>query len=223
MMYCTGDSARWLPDGNLERTAREGEASIDGHRVSLAEIERCLESHPGIREAVVLFDDDDPLRQRLVAFLALRASLRVQPMCFVQEVKSHLAQWLPEWMVPGTYMQLPAIPRDADGRVQYEALPLPERPVAGDGATEQQSPAAEKIASIIQDLLGVPCMGMDTNLFDVGMSSLVAMHLTARIRDAYGVAPHVCQVLAAPTISGISHSLSEALRVRDSSFIPAGL
>jgi tyrocidine synthetase-3 len=206
----TGASARWLSDGSIELTGRVDEVSIDGHRVCLAEIERCLESHGSIDAAAVVFEDDDPLHQRLIAFVVLRDSLAAPPQSFVQELKRHLGEWLPDWMIPDTYMKLGMIPRDADGRVQYQSLPIPEQRAGDHGATAPQSAATRKVAEIVEDLLGVPHVGTEANLFDLGMNSLTAAGLVTRIHTVFGVAPDTCQVWAVPTISGISHGLYES-------------
>jgi acyl carrier protein len=214
-MCRTGESARWLSDGALERTARPLEVSIDGHRVSLAEIEQRLAVHPAVADAVVVFDDEEPRSPRLVAFVVLRG-IALYPHLFVAELSAHLAEWLPGWMIPEGYVQVAAIPREADGRVQYEALPLPERPPAPpvDGEAARP-PTAQTVASIAGDVLGVPHVAADASLRDLGMSSLAAMDLTARLCSTFGVAPGVCQVLATPTVSGISERLDEALRLED--------
>jgi amino acid adenylation domain-containing protein len=210
-MYCTQDSARWLPDGQIEMTGRAGEVSIDGHRVCLAEIERRLESHPSIKEAAVVFEDKDPLRQRLIAFIVLRGSLPVPPIFFVPEVKLHLEEWLPDFMVPDTYMKVDIMPRDTDGRVQYDVLPIPEQPTGDKETAVPQSATTMKVTSIVENLFDGQRVNPAANLLDLGMNSLMAMNLVARINDAFGVAPDICQVWTTPTISGISHDLSEAL------------
>lgn len=54
-LYATGDLARWLPDGSLQYHGRNDEqVKIRGYRVELGEIESCLRSLPGVREAVVV-------------------------------------------------------------------------------------------------------------------------------------------------------------------------
>jgi tyrocidine synthetase-3 len=210
-IYRTGDSARWLPDGRIELTGRVEEVSIDGHRVCLAEVERALESHRSIEEAVVMFDGGDPLHERLVAFIVLRGNLPAPPPLFVQELKLHLGQWLPGYMVPDTYMKVGMIPRDRDGRAQYECLRIPEERANNDEITTTQSATASKVTSIVEDLLDVQRVGTQANLVDLGMDSLITMSLLARINGAFGVAPSVSQVLTTPTISGVSHCVSEAL------------
>jgi amino acid adenylation domain-containing protein/FkbH-like protein len=69
-LYKTGDLARFLPDGNLEYLGRfDEQVKIRGFRVELGEIEITLDSHPGIRQSVVVGKEDQAGDKRLVAYL----------------------------------------------------------------------------------------------------------------------------------------------------------
>ncbi|MGC2776943.1 MAG: condensation domain-containing protein [Bradyrhizobium sp.] len=212
-MVRTGQPARWHSDGTIELTGRAAEASIDGYRVSLAEIELSLASHGSIEDAAVVFHDDDPLHERLVAFIVLRGDLPAPAHAFVQELKRHLGQWLPLVMIPDAYVKVGTIPRDADGHVQYQLLPVPEQPADGDAATASQSPTTRKVAEIVEEVLGVSSVGADANLFDLGMTSLTAALLMTRIHATFGFAPDICQIGATPTILAISHGLHRSASV----------
>ena len=53
-LYCTGDRARFLPDGRLEFLGRlDEQIKVRGFRVEPGEIERALAEHPAILEAAV--------------------------------------------------------------------------------------------------------------------------------------------------------------------------
>ncbi|MEY9633421.1 amino acid adenylation domain-containing protein [Bradyrhizobium japonicum] len=203
-MFRTGQSARWLADGTIALTGPVMEASIDGHRVSLAEIECLLRSNGAIDDAVVVFDDRDPLSERLVAFIVVRGTGPVPAQSFVQAVWHHLAQWLPPAMIPDTYMQVGAIPRDLDGRVQREQLPLPE--LAPEPAAASP-PSVAKVAEIVGDVLGVDTISPDEDLSALGMTSLAAARLATRIHSSFGAAPDLCRIRSAPTISAISNAI----------------
>jgi acyl carrier protein len=142
----------------------------------------------------------------------LQGSLQVSAYSFVQALELHLAEWLPACMVPETYIKVGMIPRDAHGRVQYELLPVPERN-DHDGTRIPPSATTSKVTSIVENLLNVERVGAEDNLLDLGMDSINAIRLAARLNDAFGVQPATCQVFTTPTVSGISHSVVEALRV----------
>ena len=215
-MHRTGISARWLADGRVELTGCEREANIDGHRVYLDEIEQHLQAHGNVEDAAIIFEGDDPLRQRLVAFVVLTENVPMPHQSFVEGLKFHLGQWLPNFMIPDAYVKVGMIPRDQDGVIKYEHLSSPDRQknkkrtTPGQDKTPQ-SMVAETLTSITQDVLGRERIDPAANLFDMGLDSLKAMSLVARINDVFGVGPTICQVLMEPTVSEISQNLSETL------------
>jgi acyl carrier protein len=190
-------------------TGHASEVSLDGYRVSLAEIEQQLKSHPSIAEAVVLFNEDDPFRPHFIAFVVLPASLPSSPQFLVPELKSHLRQHLPDFMVPDVYVKIAMMPRDTNGDVQYEWLKVPE-----DDSKKTDTPTLtpREVASIVGDVMNINGVGTEANLSQLGMNSLQTMSLMARLQSTYGVVPTIAQVASSSTISEVSHHLSEAMR-----------
>lgn len=70
-LYKTGDLARLLRDGSIEYLGRiDHQVKIRGFRIELGEIETTLDSHPGVRQSVVMAREDEPGDKRLVAYIA---------------------------------------------------------------------------------------------------------------------------------------------------------
>ncbi len=60
-LYKSGDLARYLPNGDLEYLGRiDHQVKVRGFRIELGEIEAVLQTHPAVREAVVIVSDDQP-------------------------------------------------------------------------------------------------------------------------------------------------------------------
>ncbi|MGQ4733650.1 AMP-binding enzyme, partial [Streptomyces sp. Ju416(a)] len=97
-MYRTGDLARWHSDGHLEYAGRtDHQIKLRGHRIEPAEIETTLAAHPGITQAAVILREDQPGDQRLVAYTVTTTPVTDD------DLRTHLAANLPDYMVPSAF------------------------------------------------------------------------------------------------------------------------
>jgi amino acid adenylation domain-containing protein len=79
-LYKTGDLGRWLPDGNIEFIGRnDDQVKIRGFRVELGEIERSIENHVDIENAVVLPLKDKENNNYLVAYIEKKKRVQLTP------------------------------------------------------------------------------------------------------------------------------------------------
>ncbi|GAU68939.1 non-ribosomal peptide synthetase [Streptomyces sp. NBRC 110611] len=119
-LYRTGDLARWLPDGTLDFLGRiDNQVKIRGYRVELGEIEARLRLHPDVQDTVVVAREPSPGAVRLVAYVVPAA--RKAPDGSV--LRAHLADALPDYMVPAGFVGVDRIPLTANGKVDTRALP----------------------------------------------------------------------------------------------------
>lgn len=115
-LYRTGDLAKELPDGSFEYHGRiDHQVKIRGFRVELGEIESVLNTHPAVREAVVLGVDYGPGQKRLVAWLS---GHKVDN----RQIKQHLSRQLPDYMIPQRVEWLPNLPKNHNGKLDRKAL-----------------------------------------------------------------------------------------------------
>jgi amino acid adenylation domain-containing protein len=177
-LYRTGDLARFLPDGNLEYLGRsDRQVKIRSYRVELGEIEAVLAGHPGVREAVVLLREDRPGDRRLVGYLVPAGDKAPR----FDELRRFLAESLPEPMVPGWYVSLPALPLTAHGKLDRLALPVPgpDRPELEQAYVAPRNPLEEVLAGIWAEVLGVDQVGALDSFFALGGDSIRSVRVVA--------------------------------------------
>jgi acyl-coenzyme A synthetase/AMP-(fatty) acid ligase/acyl carrier protein len=200
-MYRTGDLGRYLPDGVIEYVGRtDYQVKIRGYRIELGEIEMALRSHARVREAVVEVQEEGG-DKRLVAYYVAGEGEDLP----AGELRSHLRERLPEYMVPAAYVAMEGMPLTANGKVDRKAL----KGVAWRGGSEvgrrlPEGPVEERLAEIWREVLGVREIGVEDNFFDVGGHSLLAFQVVARVRKEWDVDMTIVDVFENPAFADLA-------------------
>ncbi|OXS19100.1 non-ribosomal peptide synthetase, partial [Pseudomonas fluorescens] len=173
-LYRTGDLARYREDGVIEYAGRiDHQVKLRGLRIELGEIEARLLEHEQVREAAVLAVDG----KYLVGYLVLHHAHDD----WREVLGAHLAEHLPDYMVPAQWVLLEQMPLSPNGKLDRKALPKPEvthHYIAPQSALEQQ------IAAIWADVLGVEQIGVNDNFFERGGDSIISIQVVSRARAA---------------------------------------
>ncbi|HEX4965432.1 MAG TPA: amino acid adenylation domain-containing protein [Thermoanaerobaculia bacterium] len=204
-LYRTGDLARYRPDGELLFLGRvDHQVKVRGFRIELGEIEATLRRHPDVAEAV-LVARGEPGEQRLVAYLAGKPG--TSPVA--EELRGFVRAKLPAHMVPWAFVVLPALPLNANGKIDRQALPDPERSAWGAPAAieEPQSEMERTVAAIWRELLGISQVGIDDNFFDSGGHSLLAVRVYHRLKGALQRELPLVALFEHPTIRALARHL----------------
>ncbi|MBW4692921.1 MAG: amino acid adenylation domain-containing protein [Lyngbya sp. HA4199-MV5] len=184
-LYKTGDLARYLPDGNIEFLGRiDHQVKIRGFRIELGEIETALNQHPLLAETVVIAREDSPGNHRLVAYVV--PSEKVVPT--TTELRSFLQEKLPEYMVPSAFVVLKALPLNTSGKLDRQALPIPDaEDFALETAFEAPKDALEQdLAQLWEQVLNIHPIGVKDNFFELGGDSLLATRVLAQVETLLG-------------------------------------
>lgn len=198
-LYRTGDLARWLPDGTIEHLGRiDRQLKIRGFRIEPGEIEAALLQISGIHEAAVIDFKEANGRVALCAYLVAG-----QPIDSAA-LKKTLAECLPEYMLPQYVMQIPRFPLTNSGKIDRRSLPMPQ--AVAETETPYVAPRNEleqQVATVWQDVLKLPKVGIDDHFFAIGGHSLKAALLLARLEKMVGVKVAMRDFFKTPTIRGL--------------------
>ncbi|MGV9743694.1 amino acid adenylation domain-containing protein [Rhodococcus zopfii] len=122
-LYRTGDLVVWNSDGTLGYRGRtDFQVKIRGFRIELGEIESALRALDPVTNAAVVAHHDELTGDRLVAYVVPDGGAADFDAASVRDA---LAQRLPGYMVPVTYIELDALPLNVNGKLDRRALPTP--------------------------------------------------------------------------------------------------
>jgi amino acid adenylation domain-containing protein len=199
-LYRSGDVARWLPDGNMEFLGRvDHQVKVRGFRIELGEIEAALARHPDVAQAVVVAHDDARVGRRLVGYVIGRDGQRPA----ATSLREHLARTLPEYMVPGDFVLLDALPLNVNGKVDRGRL-QPPAPAAADEPLLPRDDIERTIAAVWAETLSLPRVGVHDDFFQLGGHSLLATRVVGQLRTALAVELSLRDLFEAPTVAGLA-------------------
>jgi len=119
-MYKTGDIARWLPDGNVDYLGREDhQVKIRGLRIELGEIESIIRECKEINDCIVTVKKYSENVILIIAYIIKKVDFNLE------ELKSHLKKYLPDYMIPNHFMEIDQIPFLPNGKADRKSLPEP--------------------------------------------------------------------------------------------------
>lgn len=199
-MYKTGDIAKHLPDGNIEYIGRnDNQVKIRGHRIEMGEIERQLVRHEVVKEAVVAARDGK-------SGMYLCAYVTVCSEVTFKELRTHLLNELPEYMVPSYFVQLEEIPLSPNGKIDLKALPEP----SSDSHTEIEyippsTPLEELLVEIWKEVIGLDNkIGIQDNFFEIGGHSLSGAAFVSKVSKHLNVDMPLSELFNSPTIKQLA-------------------
>ena len=205
-LYRTGDLCRWLPDSNIQYLGRiDYQVKLRGFRIELGEIEATLDRHPGVRQSLVMAREDEPGLKRLVAYVVPVAGQILE----AAELRKHVKQSLPEFMVPSSIVFLDLFPLTPNGKINRRVLPAPDAKSAEVKAefVAPRNSLEQTLALIWAKVLKVKRIGVHDNFFDLGGHSLAAVRLLAEVREQTGRFLPLATLFQASTIAEMAEIL----------------
>ncbi len=214
-LYRSGDRGRLHPDGRLDHLGRiDNQVQLRGFRIELDEIRAVLLQDPAVRAAAVVMANgpgDDPANARLDAYVVLESPTSAA------ELRSRLGQTLPEYMVPSTVTFLEELPLTLNGKVDTAKLPEPSLRPSGGGtdaepetvrpADQEESDLVTVMRNIWRQVFGTD-VSADDDFFELGGNSLLAVRISAAMREAGLPRVSLREFYVTPTVRGLEGTIT---------------
>jgi acyl carrier protein len=141
--------------------------------------------------------------EMLVGYLAADAGLRVD------DLRAHLAERLPGYLIPANFVRVGALPLTPSGKVDRLALPDLAQPAAEAEAdyVAPRTAVEEAVAAIWADVLGVDRVSVESDFFSLGGHSLLATQVVAQVRTDFAIELPLHSLFMCPTVALLSEEI----------------
>jgi len=206
-LYKTGDLVRYLPDGALEYIGRvDFQVKYHGNRIELAEIEVALRRHNLVNDSVVILLGEKEENKKLVAYLLSNVRSLEE-----LNLKQHLQEQLPFYMIPSHFVLLGEFPLTGSGKVdrkklstlQYRNSPPLIKPIQLD------FDYVKLVTTIWKRILDKEVIDIQSNFFDSGGNSLLATELAFDLEKTLLIKLPLVKIFQYPTVLSLSKYLEE--------------
>ena len=212
----------WFRTGDLGYLDAEGYLFIvgrikeiihkGGQKVVPAEVEAALLSHPDVIEAAVF-----PVpHRRLGADVGAAVVLRQDAKVSAERLRDFTRERLAGFKVPGLIRIVPEIPKGAGGKIRRNELAAEfskTQPAAGERSSKLVLPSSElegQLAGIWAELLDIDQIGVDQDVFALGVDSLVMTQMILRVQERFGVDFSFKDIFDAPTVAALALRLESS-------------
>ncbi|WP_428910882.1 amino acid adenylation domain-containing protein [Niallia sp. Krafla_26] len=201
-IYKTGDLGRWNEKGEIEFFGRQDhQVKIRGYRIELKEIEKVVNEHPQVSQAVIRIINSQSKKKIVCYYVGLNTSSK--------GLHDYLATKVPQYMIPVHWISIPKIPLTVNGKVDERELEKifnrmkVEVEEMQEGYVAPRTEEESKITEIWQDVLGIKQVGITDDFFDLGGDSIKAIQLSYRLRKLM-IDMDVSSILKHRTIKNLS-------------------
>ena len=197
--YNTGDLGKKDANGELYVHGRnDTQIKLRGLRIELSEIEGAIANYDGISLSKVVVKKVNSVEHLCAYFTAVTD-------IDIDDLKQHLVDSIPEYMVPSYFTQLDEFPKTPNGKTDFKNLPDPEIDV--DDFIKPRNEIEQELFNIVSELLNIEEFGVNTDLFSIGLTSLSVIKLTSAIYNNLNAQLNVTEILNYKTIERIASEI----------------
>ncbi|WP_103071072.1 non-ribosomal peptide synthetase [Aquimarina sediminis] len=204
-MYKTGDSGRWMPNGNMQFIGRkDNQVKIRGFRVELGEIESALSKYNGLKDSIVDIVKDQDNQNQLCAYLVKNDNYDKD------ELKAYLQTKMPNYMIPSYYVYMEDLPLNSNGKIDRKKLPKPNSANKEKSFYVPPTTVLQKaIAKVWKQILKIEKISVKDNFYDLGGDSLKAIRLISQYHKTFDVKLSITTIFLNTTLESHVELITE--------------
>ncbi len=202
LLYRSGDLAKWNALGEIEYVGRNDfQIKIRGLRVELDEINNKILAIDGISKSVTIVrkvNGIDCICSFVVNNSGVNGGLNTS------KIKEKLGEVLPHYMVPSHIVFMSELPLSANGKVDRKKLPdiiVRERYIP------PKTKSQKYIAHIFEKFLGIERVSVDSDFFELGGDSLIAIKIITQINCDINIDLSIKEIFEHTTVLSLSKYL----------------
>lgn len=206
IMYKTGDVCKFDSKGELYYLGRsDNQVKVRGLRIELEEIENRILEFPYIKKAKVI---KQVIGNREIISAYYIATRRIR----ISELRRHLYNTLPNYMVPSYFTALDEFPYTPNGKIDKNALPVPNGVLQNEkvGYIAPSTDLEVKLVSMWEEVLNTKPIGIKDNFFELGGDSILAMNLNIKLLKITDKIKY-SDIFAYPTITELEEKIQLGL------------
>ncbi|MCD9574056.1 non-ribosomal peptide synthetase [Flavobacterium soyae] len=213
--FMESEGIRYVKTGDLGLIDNEGKlilqgrktrmVKVRGYRVEPGEIEYNLKLHPKIIKSIVV-PVNDKNNIRLVAFYTQNKPLDQG------ELKSFLEKKIAHYMIPHEFVEITKIPLTDSGKINYTELTKSINLNTGTSLMEPDTETEKIIFNIIQEIIPYKEFDIQSNFFDIGLDSILALKAIHKIKKMFDAQILASDIYKNPCIKDLSLFINEQLK-----------
>ena len=206
IIYKSGDEGVLLDDYSIEYIGRnDRQVQLHGHRIELKEIEDALLSLDSIDDCCVILANNND-NEFLCAYCVSESEL------YVNELREHLSELLPQYMIPSSYVKLDEFPLNSNSKIDKKSLPSPVSNILMSPESMLSNRAMDKCEEKLKKIWGNILSKFDIcpadDFFMVGGDSMEAFKLVAYLNDI-GVDISVADIYSNSTLEAMARNIKK--------------
>lgn len=206
-MYLTGDLGYFDNFGNICYIGRSDfQVKINGFRIELQEIDQIMIKHPLIKSSISVVQEVHE-KKYIVTYYTAKKEISTA------ELTEYTKKYLPFYMLPKKMVMMENLPITNNGKIDRKQLPKVDFNIIEEAYEKPETATEKKLATIWKNLFNINKVNINSNFFDIGGDSLLAIKLCTMVFSSFNIDINISHIFANPTLKALAKYLDSCEEV----------